>query len=399
MRNKSYIDQYPVESAFYSKIKRLGLINIELSERCNNNCRHCYIIRSFDPPHQHKKELSAAALKGYLRDFASFGWFVARFTGGEPLLRPDFEELYIYARELGFKVVLSTNACLITERLARLFRRIPLLEEIDITLYGMSRGPYEAVSRASGSFDAATKGIKILLKNKIPFLVNFSVLPFNMHEVGRFRKWHKKMFPSDRFPVINVFLDRHVRRDPFRNDCINDLRLSPEQGLRVIPSQKADFVRDMQYALNAPARAPDRRLFSCGAGKGGLCLDPYGKLYPCLSLRHPKTEYDLINGSIREAYDSFFPAMRRMTVNSPAYLARCARCFLKPACSQCPAKSWMENGVLDSPAEYFCGVAHAQAVSLGLLREKEKSWEVKDWRTRVRKFLKGAMDEKKGGSG
>ena len=33
-----------------------------------------------------------------------------RFTGGEPLLRPDFEELYLHARRLGMKVLLFTNA-------------------------------------------------------------------------------------------------------------------------------------------------------------------------------------------------------------------------------------------------------------------------------------------------
>ncbi len=51
------------------------------------------------------------------------------------------------------------------------------------------------------------------------------------------------------------------------------------------------------------------------------------------------------------------------------YLARSALCFLKGLCEQCPAKSWMEHGTFDTPVEYLCRVAHAQALDLGLLKE------------------------------
>ncbi len=48
-----------------------------------------------------------------------------------------------------------------------------------------------------------------------------------------------------------------------------------------------------------------------------------------------------------------------------------------------PAKSWTEHGTLDTPVEYLCEVAHAQARKLGLLGEDEKSWEVTDGQARV----------------
>ena len=58
-------------------------------------------------------------------------------------------------------------------------------------------------------------------------------------------------------------------------------------------------------------------------------------------------------------------------------------CFLKGLCEQCPAKSWMEHGTLDTPVKYFCEIAHAQAEFLGLLEENEKAWEIKDWKKRM----------------
>jgi hypothetical protein len=48
----------------------------------------------------------------------------------------------------------------------------------------------------------------------------------------------------------------------------------------------------------------------------------------------------------------------------------------------------MENGTLDTPVEYLCSVAHAQARYLGLVRDGENAWEVAegDWRERVAQF-------------
>ena len=72
----------------------------------------------------------------------------------------------------------------------------------------------------------------------------------------------------------------------------------------------------------------------------------------------------------------------------PYYLRRCAVCFLKGLCEQCPAKSWAEYGTLDTPVEYLCNIAHAQAQYLGLVGDGEKAWEVAegDWRVRLAQF-------------
>ena len=72
-----------------------------------------------------------------------------------------------------------------------------------------------------------------------------------------------------------------------------------------------------------------------------------------------------------------------MKATNPDYLRRCAVCFLKGLCEQCPAKSWTEHGTLDTPVEYLCSVAHAQAVFLGRLKKGEKSWEIYDWQRRM----------------
>jgi radical SAM protein with 4Fe4S-binding SPASM domain len=133
-------------------------------------------------------------------------------------------------------------------------------------------------------------------------------------------------------------------------------------------------------------RPPGDKLFSCGSGLGGGCVDAYGGFQPCMMLRHPDTVYQLKGGSLRDAVTSFFPRVRQTKAENPDYLARCARCFLKGLCEQCPAKSWMEHGTLDTPVEYLCEVAHAQARYLGLLEDGEMAWEVEDWKGRIERL-------------
>jgi hypothetical protein len=39
---------------------------------------------------------------------------------------------------------------------------------------------------------------------------------------------------------------------------------------------------------------------------------------------------------------------------------------------------------LDTPVEYLCEVAHAEARWMGWLKDREKAWEVLDWTERVK---------------
>ncbi|MGA7886080.1 MAG: radical SAM protein, partial [Acidobacteriaceae bacterium] len=148
-----------------------ALVDIELTERCNNDCIHCCINRPANDAVARAREMTTEQVKDILQQAADLGCLRVRFTGGEALLRPDFEELYIFARRLGLRVLLFTNARLITPHLADLLAHIPPLEEIEITVYGMRQESYEAVTRAPGSFTQFWRGVNLLLEHNVPFIV------------------------------------------------------------------------------------------------------------------------------------------------------------------------------------------------------------------------------------
>jgi radical SAM protein with 4Fe4S-binding SPASM domain len=380
-----YIVRLSSERApFWKTVKpTLSELDIELTERCNNNCLHCCINLPADDTVAKKRELSTSAIKHILREAASLGCFTVRFTGGEPLLRDDFEDLYLYARKSGLKVLLFTNATLMTPTLAELLSRIPPLEKIEVTVYGMKKPSYEAVTRAPGSFEAAWRGINLLLENEIPFVVKSALLPQNSAEVEEFENWASKIPWMDGPPSYSVFFDLHGRRDEEKNAIIRKLRPTPEEGLAFLARRDKQYLKELKQFCSRFIGPPGDALFSCGAGVAGACVDAYGKSQLCMGLRHPDAVYDLKKGSLKEAMTHFIPYVRELKATHPDYLSRCARCFLKGLCEQCPGKSWTEHGTLDTPVEYLCEIAHAQAQYLGLLGEDEMGWEVRDWERRI----------------
>ncbi|MDO9325109.1 MAG: radical SAM protein [Methanoregula sp.] len=363
----------------------LPSLDVELTERCNNNCIHCCINRPEDDAVSHQ-ETPTEDLKRILREAAGLGALSVRFTGGEPLLHKEFTGLYLFARGLGLNVVLFTNARCITTEIADLFTRVPPRELIEVTVYGMTKKSYEAVSRVKGSYEEFRRGVDLLADRKIPFVVKSVFLPQNRGDVIPLEKWASAIPAMNVGPSHSLLFDLRCRRDsPSNNRRIRSLRLSPEEYISFISQNRDSYERAMEMFCSRFMRAPGEKIFACGAGLGG-CVDAYGMLQPCLMIRHPSTLYDLKKGSLQDALTRFFPRLREAKSSNPAYLSRCARCFLKGLCEQCPAKSWMEHGTLDTPVEYFCEIAHAQARDLGLIFPGENAWEVTDGSLRVMAF-------------
>jgi radical SAM protein with 4Fe4S-binding SPASM domain len=366
----------------------LDSLDMELTERCNNNCIHCYINLLADDRHAQKRELSTGEIQEILQEAVSLGCLTVRFTGGEPLLREDFEDLYVFARRLGLRVALLTNATLLTPALTRVFTRISPLIPIEITLYGMTRSSYEAVTRVSGSFEAAWLGIRVLLEKKVPFVVKGALLPPSSGEMEEFESWATTIPWMDTTPSYTLFFELRARRDSQHKDqLIKGLRLSPEEVVAFLSRRQEKYQSEMREFCSKFTRPSGTNIFSCGAGVRSGCVDAYGHLQPCMLLRHPDTVYDLKKGSLKDAVTNFFPRIRQIKAKNRDYLARCANCFLKGLCEQCPARSWMEHGTLDTPVDYHCKIAHTQAQALGLLEEGELAWQIEHWEERIRNFI------------
>lgn len=368
---------------FSSPVFRLDL---EITERCNNNCIHCNINQPENDAKIKAAELSTDDLKKIISDAVIMGCIKLKLTGGEPLLREDFFDIYRFARMKGLNIKVFTNAQLISEEHIALFKKTPPGDTIEVTMYGLSRASYESVSRVKGSFERAKKGISKLIENKIPFIVKGTALPQTIGEIEAFDTWASTLPYMRKPPSYVSLLDMRGRRDdPKKNRLIKTLRLNPDEILTVLARQKKEYILEMAQFIRKFVKPTGDKIFSCGAGNGQVSVDAYGNLHPCLLLKDPETSIHLKTCNLKEAVTHFIPEIRQKKSMNPEYLKRCARCFLRGLCEQCPARSWTEHGTLDTPVNYYCDVAHKQAEMLGLLEPGEKAWLIEDWQSRITK--------------
>ena len=221
----------------------VGRLDIELTERCNNDCIHCCINLPENDESAKKKELSTDEWKKIIQEVADLGGMTIRFTGGEPLLREDFKELYLFTRKLGIRVMLFTNARLITPELAEFLAAYPPREKIEVTVYGMQPKSYDAVVRVKGAFEEFWRGIHLLLEKKIPFVVKSAFLPQNKEDMEEFEAFAATIPWMDRPPSYSMFFDLRCRRDDeAKNRLIQRNRLSPEEGLKILTRDKEKYL-------------------------------------------------------------------------------------------------------------------------------------------------------------
>jgi len=122
---------------------------------CNLKCRHCYMNSD---ARKYTDELTTAEAKNFIDDLADFKVPVLLFSGGEPLIRPDFFELAAYAAEKNVRPTLSTNGTLITREVAREIKSIGV-GYVGISLDGLA-AVNDKFRGVEGAFNLAMRGIE-----------------------------------------------------------------------------------------------------------------------------------------------------------------------------------------------------------------------------------------------
>ncbi|MBU4251821.1 MAG: radical SAM protein, partial [Candidatus Omnitrophica bacterium] len=170
MKREVYAYSKPLpEFSLWDKFKQgrnLVSFDLEITARCNNNCRHCYINLPVSDQEAKNKELSFSQIKNIIDQAVDLGALWCLITGGEPLLREDFFDIYLYLKKKGLFISVFTNAALITEKQIKFFRKYPP-RDIEVTVYGVTKEAYERVTRKPDSFTAFIRGLNLLLENNI----------------------------------------------------------------------------------------------------------------------------------------------------------------------------------------------------------------------------------------
>jgi len=319
--------------------------SMELTFRCNLRCQHCYVSHGHNGiPGQ--EELSTAEIQQIIDEVVDEGclWFL--ITGGEPLVRRDFLDIYTYAKRKGLIISLFTNGTLITPRIADYLAEWPPFK-IEITLYGYSQETYERVTGIPGSHARCMRGIEFLLERGLPLKLKTMLMTLNQHEIHDMQAFAESFGVDFRYDaMVNAGLEGDGSPISYR--------ISPEQVVQ-LDQENNGFFEELKEYLNKTNgyKNPENKLYLCGAGETSFHIDPYGKLSLCMMVRYDS--YDLRSGSFKDGWNQHFPMIRSKKIEGDYH---CSQCSLLPICGQCPGWSYIEHGETQKPVNYLCKVAH-----------------------------------------
>jgi MoaA/NifB/PqqE/SkfB family radical SAM enzyme len=129
--------------------------------RCDLACRHCFV--SCGPDEDRVPMMSAAEVRRFLDEAEALGVRDYYFTGGEPMIHPDFWLLAEETLARGPLTVLTNGLAFAdggdsAARARALFDRAPYSFDLRVSLDGMTAEENDAV-RGKGSFAAVMRGL------------------------------------------------------------------------------------------------------------------------------------------------------------------------------------------------------------------------------------------------
>lgn len=260
----------------------------EITCRCNLRCVMCY-TDCFNRPDKIREELTTTEIFRIMDEIADAGCIELALTGGEPLARPDFFDIYEHAKARGFLLTLLTNGTLITEDVADRLASLPPVC-IEISLHGMTTRIFEQVTQGSGSFARCMRAIELLCDRKLPLLLKTTAMTVNRDEVLAIKRFVNGL--QARGHRVGYKLGETL--------CLT-LDGSDEPGLLALTDEELEDLNRQDAELWTEACGPQpSEMKPCTSGMQRFHIDAYGQLQLCSGNR--SQSYDLRGGSFTEGF-------------------------------------------------------------------------------------------------
>ena len=261
-------------------------VELELTLKCMRRCSYCAYDSS--PDVDTARQLSHLEYKELLNQFTDLGVFYLRFTGGDPLTRPDCLDILSDADKLDFAIALGSDLTVLTEEQAKRLGRLNNLTALQTTLDGSVPEIADRL-RGRGNFKQVMRGISLLSENSVPLIVGTVLTKLNVNDIYNIAKllskWDLAYCVSPLYDSGRAISQKDLIPDDEElayayeqfADAVREGLIRPaDPGWKPLA---ADLPSDKRYSLwkSQPwlLRVPDRL----------LRIDPWGRCYTSIHLK------------------------------------------------------------------------------------------------------------------
>lgn len=319
------------------KERKLKNATIEILNLCNFNCIHCY-----------NQDLTRFVMNKSLfihlvDQLIDLGCENVTLTGGEPLLHPDFYDLYKYCWDKGLNISLYTNGYLLNNYVDFLKSYPP--KKIDISLYGITNETYKKICGLEKGFDIVSSNVKNLRRLNLPVFLKTVVMQQNYTDLPEMINFCKNEEIYFRFD-LNILKSKNGKEEQSYNILTN-------KQYRTIMNyiKKIKLSNWISYTTRENIYSDNGYLYSCGAGRYSLFVNCHGDVSLCNFAIF--SEKNILKHSLKDIWEGF---NEYLSIKNNAN-SKCYKCKYKKFCSNCPVSSYVAhqtNGKLILPVKQNC---------------------------------------------
>lgn len=268
----------------FIRTPKLKSVFFHLTTRCNLGCSHCYASRESGPCNKRdlRKDIPAFLVCRLADELAENNGEFVTFSGGEPLLHPEFREIVKYAApRTGIRIL--TNGTLIDREWAAFFEDKNI--NIQISIDGSKKEIHDSV-RGRGSFNKAIRAVEFLNQAGLGQRLSLctTIMKQNLHDLPQIISLAEKLGVHQ----VRFLPLRRIGRAETEWNSISgaDVReyeqfFSFISGLQKTRRTIADLTCGLSgFLLSIPKDVSDDEIW-CPVGRK-LVIDTDGSAYPCV---------------------------------------------------------------------------------------------------------------------
>ena len=334
--------------AVATRLTRLPLVTLYLTERCNSRCVTCDYWR------HGRDDMDLAAVSRLLPSFTGLQTQMVLLSGGEPLLNPEWAAIARLLRKNGLKVWLLTSGLALAKH-AR--RAAELFDAITVSLDGTDAPTYAAI-RGLDAFHKVCGGIMAAAGHETPPGIRVTLQRRNFRQLPAFVNLAKELGARQvSFLAVDVANPHAFGRT---DDFVSDLALRPEdlpELAQILDSMEQVYREEFRSGFIAESPQKLRRILQyfaavlglgpyppvrCNAPEFSAVIGATGRVQPCFFIEGPaaaRLPRDV------ESRDAFVQVLNREDM---AELRAAIRTGERAECKTCVCSMWRDPDAVRS---------------------------------------------------
>ena len=341
---------------------------LELTPLCNMNCDMCFVRLS---PEEQKKIGRLRSLEEWMHvsdEMQKAGTLFVLLTGGEPLLYPDFRELYLHLKKLGMIITINTNGTLLNEEWADFFAQYKP-RRINITIYGKDSTTYDRLCHYADGFERAVHAIQLLKERNVDVKLNGSITPANVEDSPELIQLAKRLDVPWKIDTY-MYPGSRERNQSFNGHARLTASVAAKMRIYLMMQSNVNFEeyakKFIEKGENTSSETYESMSVPCRAGRSSFAINWQGYMRPCIMVTKP--EVFVFSQDFMTAWRQIVEDTARIKLSS-----KCSVFTMQSVCQTCAACALLETGSYGGTPKYMCQYTENTILQLKkYLKEKQE---------------------------